>query len=149
MDMFDTLLERKLPKIKEAGYRVASPSSKKYNCIAWSTGRDDIWIWPIRFSWPSNIERNLNLSSFIDFYQSYGYDISEDDKFEEGYDKIAIYIHPDNGNVTHTTRQLESGKWTSKLGSYKDIEHSTLDSLIGCDYGIIAMIMKRKKEVKK
>lgn len=143
MDTFDPLLEIILPKIKEAGYNVTSPESKKYNCIAWTIGRVDRWIWPIRFFWPINIERNLKLSSFVDFYQSFGYSMSDDDKFEEGYDKIAIYINPDTERVTHAAKQIESGKWTSKLGPYKDIEH-TLDSLTGQDYGIIAIIMKRK-----
>lgn len=145
MDIFDHRLEIKLPKIKEAGYKVTSPESRRYNCIAWSIGRVDIWIWPVpQFFWPLNIEKNLKLSTFIDFYQMFGYIISENEKLEEGYEKIAIYINPERDIVTHAARQTESGKWTSKLGPYKDIEHNSLDSLTGPDYGIVAIIMKRK-----
>jgi hypothetical protein len=46
MDTSDPLLERKLPKIKDAEYKVTSPESRRYNCIAWSLGRVDMWIWP-------------------------------------------------------------------------------------------------------
>lgn len=35
-------------------------------------------------------------------------------------------------------RQSRLSKWTSKLGPYKDIEHNTLDSLTGPDFGVIA-----------
>ncbi len=69
----------------------------------------------------------------------------DNDKLEEDYEKIAIYMMPDTGTVRHAARQLGSGKWTSKLGPYKDIEHNTLDCLTGTDYGIVAVIMKRKK----
>ena len=58
--------------------------------------------------------------------------------------KIAIYINPDTEGVTHVAKQTKSGIWTSKLGPYKDIEHNTLDSLTGRDFGIVAIIMKRK-----
>jgi type VI secretion system secreted protein VgrG len=145
MDMSDPLLERKLPKIKDAGYKVTSPESRRYNCIAWSLGRVDMWIWPDpNFFWPANIEINLKLSSFVDLYQMFGYITSENEKLEEGYEKIAIYMNPEIGIVTHGARQTELGKWSSKLGPYKDIEHNTLESLTGPDYGIVAMIMKRK-----
>lgn len=84
MDIFDHRLEIKLPKIKEVGYKVTSPESRRYNCIAWSIGRVDIWIWPVpQFFWSLNIEKNLKLSTFIDFYQMFEYIISENEKLEE------------------------------------------------------------------
>lgn len=147
MDISDPLLEIKLPKIKDAGYRVTSPETINYNCIAWTIGRDDIWIWPHpRFFWPENIRLDNKLSSFVEFYQEFGYDVCNYDKLEADYEKIAIYVNPDDNGVTHVAKQMKSGKWTSKLGPYKDIEHNTLDSLVGRDFGIVATIMKRKKK---
>ena len=146
MDISDSRLEIRLPKIKDAGYKVTSPETKEYNCIAWAAGRNDIWIWPRPdFFWPEYITPNDKLSSFIKFYQTLGYSVCENDKLEIGYEKIAIYVTPNIDNVTHAARQTESGKWTSKLGPYKDIEHSTLDCLTGSDYGKVAIIMKRNK----
>ena len=144
MDISDPRLEIKFPKIKDVGYKITSNESKKYNCISWTIGRDDIWIWPDpRFFWPVNIKRDEDLASFIDFYQLFGYSISENEELETDFEKITIYINPDTERVIHAAKQIESGKWTSKLGPYKDIEH-TLDSLTGQDYGIVAIIMKRK-----
>lgn len=145
MDMSDPRLEIKLPKIKDAGYKVTSPETIDYNCIAWTIGRDDIWIWPNpRFFWPEHIKSDNNLSSFIEFYQNLGYNVCDYDRLEVGYEKIAIYVNPDTYGVTHAAKQTKSGKWASKLGPYKDIEHNTLDSLTGSDFGIVATIMKRK-----
>ncbi len=39
-------------------------------------------------------------------------------------------------------RQVESGLWTSKLGSLEDIEHS-LEALEGSVYGAVAVLLKR------
>jgi len=147
MDMFDPLLEIKLPKIKDTGYKVTSPETEDYNCIAWTIGRTDIRLWPgPKSSWPINIKRDEKLSSFIDFYRSFGYNISIHDsgKLETDYEKIAIYMDPNTYLVTHVAKQTESGRWTSKLGTYKDIEHNTLDSLAGSDLGIVTLITKRK-----
>lgn len=146
MDISDPHLERKFPNIKETGYKVTSSATELYNCIAWTIGRDDIWVWPgSKGIWPTNIKRDNKLSSFVDFYQMFGYYMSENDqKFEIGYEKVAIYIDPKTEGVTHAAKQTESGKWTSKIGPYVDVEHGTLDSLAGPDYGIVAIMMKRK-----
>lgn len=47
-----------------------------------------------------------------------------------------------NGTPTHAARQLENGKWTSKLGQLEDIEHE-LDGLVGDKYGIVVTILRR------
>ncbi len=148
MDIFDHRLEIKLPKIKNAGYKVTSPESIDYNCIAWTIERNDIWIWPNpQFFWPEHIKYDNKLYSFIEFYQMFGYIVCDNDELEVGYEKIAIYINPDTEGATHAAKQTKSGTWTSKLGPYKDIEHNTLDSLTGRDFGIVAIIMKRKIKI--
>ena len=43
---------------------------------------------------------------------------------EAGFEKIAFYAAPDD-TPTHVARQLPNGRWTSKLGSWEDIEHAT------------------------
>ena len=44
---------------------------------------------------------------------------------------------------THAARQLPTGKWTSKLGKGKDIEHDTPEDVAGGLYGELQEIMKR------
>jgi hypothetical protein len=56
--------------------------------------------------------------------------------------KVAVYGI--GGFYTHATRQLETGKWTSKLGNEEDIEHDLPELVGGGVYGEIALFMKRK-----
>lgn len=141
----DLVIEQLFPLVKREGYLITSPKAIEYNCIAWAAGRTDIWIWPTpEYFWPTDIPFNDKLSSFIKFYQSYGYSICKNDKLETGYEKIAIYVDLNTDNVTHAARQIYSGKWTSKLGRLEDIEHNTLDCLTESVYGEVAIIMKRK-----
>ena len=44
--------------------------------------------------------------------------------------------------ITHATRQLPNGKWTSKLGDWEDISHE-LEGIEGEKYGNIYQILKR------
>jgi hypothetical protein len=60
-----------------------------------------------------------------------------------GYEKIAIYTKPD-GRPTHAARQIDSDKWTSKMGQLEDIEHD-INSLSGDIYGEPLVYMKRPK----
>jgi len=43
---------------------------------------------------------------------------------------------------THAARQLENGRWTSKLGELEDIEHD-LHHLASGAYGAVVQILKR------
>ncbi len=40
-------------------------------------------------------------------------------------------------------RQLETGKWTSKIGLNEEIEHDMLEDLAGPAYGHVTTFMKR------
>jgi len=65
---------------------------------------------------------------------------------EEGFERIAIFAIL--AQPTHAARQLENGRWTSKLGRAVDIEHE-LDALEGTDYGKVTQILKRRRELKR
>jgi hypothetical protein len=81
-------------------------------------------------------------------FRGLGFELSDNDKLERGYEKIAIYA--DAGGVpTHAARQLDSGKWTSKLGRLEDIEHDTLSSLQGPSppaYGEVRQVLRRRRQ---
>jgi hypothetical protein len=56
-------------------------------------------------------------------------------------------------NVTHATRQVPSGKWTSKLGVNIDIEHNLVGSLEDAgltdeEYGKVVQFLKRPIKLK-
>ena len=63
---------------------------------------------------------------------------------EYGYEKVAIFEL--NGNVTHASRQLKNGDWTSKLGWQHgvsfDVSH-TIESISNGYYGDVSIYMKR------
>lgn len=135
-------------------FKITSPYDENYNCIAWAAIHTDYWLWPpggrrldgVLFYWPIGVPKDDRLSSFIKMYETYGYTLCETWDLEEGYRKITIYIKPDGITVTHASRQLRDGHWTSKLGKGNDIQHGNPYSIEGNFYGHVGAFMKKKLE---
>jgi DNA modification methylase len=139
-------IETSFPNLKNCSYSIASPSTVEYNCIAWAAGDNEAWWWPDannQYYWPDGVPRNESLEAFINVFELMGYTICDTYEYEKGIEKIAIYVDSTR-KPTHASRQLNSGSWTSKLGSWVDIEHD-LDGISGSEYGSIAVFMKRTK----
>lgn len=137
-------IEVLFPNLSKTDYRIASPQSGDYNCIAWAANEDDRWWEPDpygRFYWPSDVPREITIEAFIQAFENLGYVPCQDDQIETDFQKVAIYTDPE-GIPTHAARQLRSGMWTSKIGKLEDIEH-TLEGLEDSDYGKVAQILKR------
>jgi hypothetical protein len=121
----------------------------KYNCIAWAVGKKDNWWWPRQlggFHWPRGLPREpLNketVENFIRAFETEGFERCDDGKFENEFEKVAIYVN--NFNVPkHAARLLPNGAWTSKLGDDEDIEHATLEVLEGRGYGKAKIFLRR------
>ncbi len=134
---------------------VTSPPTINYNCIAWAAEDDKHWWEPGGYFWPDGILRTYTIKSYIQAYQSLGYQITQDSFLEQGYQKIALYIDA-NGIPSHASRQLSDGWWTSKLGRAYDVKHPFFTTwpdvviegtLYGLsNYGNLAVVMKRKIE---
>ena len=140
-----TVLHRGFPCITESNSIPTSQAASAYNCIAWAYGRDDGWFEPDaeeQCFWPIP-RREYSIIAFEELFSSIGYIRCTDALKEDGYIKIAIYTN-DNGHPTHAARQLETGKWTSKLGKSVDIEHDSPEVLNGPQYGAPQVYMKRK-----
>lgn len=139
-------IERDFPNLASSEYKLTSPDTIDYNCVAWAAEDDQTWWWPDAQNthyWPPGVPREETLEAFKQAFQTIGYQVCEGDALEEGFQKIAIYT--DSNNVPkHVARQLSSGKWTSKLGSDEDIEHVNLQGLAGQPgYGEVTCFMKR------
>lgn len=143
-----TELEQSFPGI--AGkYNLTSPKDEKYNCVSWAVGDvrrfwDDIRILGRRvkgYYWPDGCDVET-LEGWKCVFALHGYKECESESFDTDFEKIAIYTF-DSGDPSHVARQMGSGKWSSKLGVSFDIEHDTLDSLKGEEYGKVAVIMQR------
>ena len=142
--MSNSIIETAFPDLFTSGYKITSLKSNIYNCIAWATGSEDKLWWPDpnnQYYWPSNVPRTNKLDSFVRAFENLGYNVSTNEKHEEGFEKVALFTK--NSEPTHAARQLESGYWTSKLGPQEDIEHFDLKSIEGKHYGKVAVILKR------
>lgn len=142
------------PKLKEDKlFKLTSPATPKYNCIAWAAEINDFNLWPYTnsgipsmpdgmvFRWPRDIAKDFSVNAFQALFYQFGYESCQN-IIERGYDYICLYVNDDD-EVTHAARKLPDGSWTSKLGPYQDISHS-LHALEGDFYGAVRCIMRRK-----
>jgi hypothetical protein len=139
-------IEAEFSHIVDSGYSISSPASSEYNCIAWAAEDTEKLWWPDNLNigyWPLEIPREETVDAFVRAFEMLGYRCCENAFREESYEKIAIYVDSRN-KPTHMARQLNSGRWTSKLGRLEDVEHD-LDAFIDSDYGDVSVIMKRIK----
>lgn len=137
-------LEALFPRLRGTAYRVTSPASEVYNCIAWAAGDTEHWWWPgdpARTYWPVDVLRAETLEAFRDAFTTLGYVICDQADLEPGFEKIALFADA-NRTPTHAARQLGDGSWTSKLGISEDIQHA-LGDLTGAVYGSVVLILKR------
>jgi hypothetical protein len=145
LDMSEDEIGASFPRLFDGSYRITSPESVLYNCIAWATGAADRWWWPDPMFvgyWPEAVPRATTLSAFMTAFRSFGYEACDNGDLEEGFEKISIYVNH-AGTPTHAARQLPYGWWTSKLGGLEDIEHESLEGLAGNGYGSVGAFMKR------
>jgi len=132
----------KFPGLTVNDCNIESDQDKNYNCIAWAAEDTNNYWWPLnRGYWPAGVQRELTIDAFIAAFSTKGYSVCENGLYEEGFIKIAIFAK-DDGTPTHAARQKSNGRWTSKCGKYKDIEHE-LDALCGAIYGNITCYMKK------
>jgi hypothetical protein len=134
------------PNLQNTHCVVTSPQDTDYNCIAWAAKENDCWWWPDSMSnyfWPNDVPREETLKAFIQAFSLLGFSTCKNGDYEIGFEKVAIFL--DSGKKpTHMARQLDSGKWTSKLGRLEDIEHDIAG--VECDaYGKVAQYLKRPR----
>jgi hypothetical protein len=131
---------RGFPGLNPGNHEITSPSSRRYNCIAWAAGDSKRWWWPdldeVAY-WPTPVPREETIEAFVDVYRTLGYVPCEDGQHEPGFEKVALYAS--EGTPTHAARQLADGRWSSKLGRSVDIAH-TLDGPV---YGVIVLYLRR------
>ena len=83
------------------------------------------------------------MDAFLAGFSALGYEPCADGILEDGFEKVAIYQLL--SQVTHMARQLSTGRWTSKIGDFEDIEHSNPSELEGDEYGTVVQYMRRSR----
>ena len=138
-------LERLFPGLRRESFRVTSPESPEYNCVAWAAGETHRW-WDALpehgVYWPPGAPPIVSLGRPTLLFNRSGYEEREGVAAEAGSERIALYAD-DRGSPTHIARQVPSGSWTSKLGALEDIEHTAPQILEGANYGKVVCVMGR------
>lgn len=136
-----------LPCLKDASSRFSpeSPVDYIYNCIAWAMGTNVIWVggnlipW---YWWPKSVPLSEDKQCLVDAFKALGFEECNDDTFEEGYRKVALYAI--GVKWTHAARVLDSNLYHSKFGCNCDGFHSSNPLLFdGTCYGRVFKYMKR------
>ncbi len=121
-----------------------SPPDRGYNCIAWAAGDNSQWWQPTGLGghyWPAGVPLEMTSRAYQAAYEAQGYDVCSSGLLEEGYEKVAIFAK--DGIPTHAARQLPNGQWTSKLGEYIDIVHTSAENVGGGLYGEVVAFLRR------
>ena len=92
--------------------------------------------------WPRDTGGRDELGALIQLYLDAGYQRCGNCQREDGFKKVAIYVSQEGPQ--HAARQLESGRWTSKLGNCEDIEHDSLEALEGECYGEATVFLRKR-----
>jgi hypothetical protein len=137
------------PNLKDDGFSVKSRKDKGYNCIAWAAKDCKNWWEPLEFPqpgyyWPADKPLLWTLDNLVLVFQNLGYALCDSADLEPGFEKVAIYVDLED-KPTHMARQRKSGRWTSKLGEFVDIDHTTPGGLEGPFYGRVARILKKRR----
>jgi hypothetical protein len=103
--------------------------SSRYNCIAWTVGFSDRWLWP-----------GGSLADFDTFYHSFGF-------VRAGDGPIAAWGHS-SANMTHgsISGPGHGPRWESKCGADLRIQHG-LNELVGSSYGRVVAFYRRSATV--
>jgi hypothetical protein len=137
-----------LPSLTDS-FRVTSWPTEDYNCIGWAAEDQTNWWWPDpdgEYFWPKKVPREETVGAFVDAFRVVGYEPCDSPNLEKGWEKVAIYAIGDR--VKHMARQLvPSGEWTSKLGEWWDISHSSPDEVEINIYGKSVQILKRRESI--
>ena len=147
--------EFQIPNLAEYSYERKSDPDGRYNCIAWAAGeKSRLWWPPLHIGsieyWPPGVPAWESLPAFVKAFEAIGYSECDSTDPEPGLEKIAIFVSRRTGKPTHASRQLASGRWTSKLGAGIDIEHDDLRAVGGEErlaYGQVEAVLARRSEL--
>jgi hypothetical protein len=132
------------PRLTPLNHKITSPAVDGYNCIAWAVG-DVVRWWEPGYFWPVPvIGPKYALANLVRAYESVGFTGCNADQADASAELVALYSDG-NDRYTHAARRLPSGKWTSKLGQWEDIEHDTPDDVAGGAYGEVVGYMSRPR----
>jgi hypothetical protein len=132
---------RSFPRLGDR-FEVLGPATVTYNCICWSLGGNNTWVWPRGPGQPVTLADFDALYSYYGFRRVAGLDYTR----QKGIDKVVVFAVSRDGKaeITHACKQLPDGSWSSKLGSLPLIRHLRPDDVAGPTYGLPYVVYVRK-----
>lgn len=130
----------------DQNFKICSPKTHEYNCIAWAMQFTDRWVTSVdgpQYWWPNDVERNMSSSALIAAFEAVGFTECDNKSLEEGFDKVILYKNETEDEWTHASRIIDNSVEHSKFGASFDGTHSH-DKFQGTCYGIPYAIMKRR-----
>ena len=128
------------PRLTPGNYRVTSPPSPDYNCIAWAAGDTGRW-WEPGVYWPATTPPGDYGTGVLTLAFQARLRIMCGRGTGAGIRQGGSVLRR---RVLHARRrQLPDGKWTSKLGGGEDIQHDAPEDLSGGAYGEVVQFMRR------
>lgn len=125
-------------------FKVNSPLTDVYNCIAFAMGLTDRWVDIFAYPghwWPPIEERSENKDSLVKAFEYMGFEICDNADVEDGYDKVVLFCKDEKW--THAARIVANGVEHSKFGKGWDAFHGGNNIFHGSDYGDEYAYMKR------
>ncbi len=118
---------RYFPRLDVNRARVTGSTTRTYNCISWTVGVTNRWLWP-----------GSSIGNFDAFYRRFGYR-------RTGNGPIAAWGHS-LSNMTHgcVSGSGHGPRWESKCGSDLRIQHG-LNELVGASYGRVVAFYSRSR----
>jgi hypothetical protein len=136
----------------------SSKEDPSYNCIGWALEIKK-YIWPsLDYYWPRPKPPIVTAQEFIEVFRDH-YDFVQcsTSLYEEGYDKIALFLEGDTPEHASAMRR-EDGRWVSKLGVLIDTTHDGLDTTLDfpmelpygpcTGYGTAKLFFKRRRRMR-
>lgn len=133
------------PLKNDVNFRLLSPFSYQYNCIAFAMGMSDRWVDPadIPWHWWPPVAKGESVEHLKNAFRYFGFEeCGMDDRVDDSYDKVAIYC--DGDRWTHAARIVSEGIYHSKFGESYDGCHSR-GNVLQAQYGVVCLIMRRLK----
>ena len=147
-----SILIRDFPELgSDPFFRISSPLTTDYNCIAWAMGFTDRWVENTsttlvntvnaRFIWwPPGVKDSRECDALIKAFEAIGFEITNDGGYDPIFDKAVLYT--DGKGWTHASRITGLGEEHSKFGEGWDAYHGK-DKFRNTDYGEPYAIMQR------
>lgn len=142
----DSLIKDFPELANDQNFKICSPETYKYNCIAWAMQFTDRWVdhlpGPDKW-WPNGVERSNSSKALILAFKAVGFTECDNKSLEKGFDKVVLYKLETKDEWTHASRIIDNSVEHSKFGPSFDGTHSH-DKFQGTYYGIPYAIMKRR-----